>query len=116
MTRASRGRFQVNIPLEDEHWHLVMLQLAIREGKSVPDLLRPVVIAYLRRQLRNDAELAAAVANMEKSRSGARAKRRRRRNLAEVMPMVATDSRRPTNQTLRRKAIEQGDETRSPNQ
>ena len=116
MTRASRGRFQVNIPLEDEHWHLALLQLAIREGKSVPELLRPVVIAHLRRQLRNDAELAAAVANMEKSQSGARAKKRRRRNLAEVTPMVATDPKRPTNQALQRKAIGRGGETRSPPQ
>jgi len=116
MTRASRERFQVNVPLEDEHWHLVLLELAIREGKSVPELLRPVVVAYLRRQLRQDAMLAAAVANMEESRSGARDKRRRRRDLAEVMPMAATSRRpRPTNQARPGKAIGQGGTTRSPN-
>jgi hypothetical protein len=117
MTRASRERFQVNVPLEDEHWHLVLLQLAIREGRSVPELLRPVVVAYLKRQLRRDAKLAAAVANMEESRSGARDQRRRRRDLAEVMPMAATSQRpRPTNQARPRKAIGPGSTTRSPNQ
>jgi hypothetical protein len=117
MTRTSRERFQVNVPLEDEHWHLVLLQLAIREGKSVPELLRPVVVGHLRRQLRQDAKLAAAVANLEESRSGARDKKRRRRNLAEVMPMAATNPRpRPTNQPRPRKAIGPGGTTRSPNE
>jgi len=100
MTRASRERFQVNLPLEDEHWHLVLLQLAIREGKSVPELLRPVVVAYLKRQLQRDAKLAAAVASMEESRSEARRKKRQRQNLAEIRTMA------PTNHRRQRKAIE----------
>jgi hypothetical protein len=100
MTGASRERFQVNLPLEDEHWHLVLLQLAIREGKSVPELLRPVVVAYLKRQLQRDAKLAAAVASMEESRSEARRKKRQRQNLAEIRTMA------PTNQTRQRKAVE----------
>jgi hypothetical protein len=115
MTRASRERFQVNVPLEDEHWHLVLLQLTIREGKSVPELLRPVVIAYLKRELRKDAQLAAAVVNIGESRSGAREKRRRRRELAEVTPMAATSAeRRSTSQGWQRKAIGRATETRSP--
>jgi hypothetical protein len=107
MVRASRERFQVNVPLGDEHWHLVLLQLAIREGKSVPELLRPVVIAYLKRQLAADAKLAAAVANMEEARSEARDRRRRRRSLAEVTRMT------PASQRQQRKAVEQGRGTRS---
>jgi hypothetical protein len=115
MTRASRERFQVNVPLEDEYWHLVLLQLTIREGRSVPDLLRPVVVAYLKRELRKDAQLAAAVANIGESRSGAREKKRRRRKLAEVTPMAATNAeRRSPNQGWQGKAIGRGGEPRSP--
>jgi hypothetical protein len=115
MTRASRERFQVNVPLEDEHWHLVLLQLTIREGKSVPELLRPVVVAYLKRELRKDAKLAAAAASIGESRSGAREKKRRRRKLAEVTPMAAADDgRRSMNQGRQRKATGRGGETRSP--
>jgi hypothetical protein len=87
MPKASRRtteRFQVNVPLDNEHWHLVLLQLAIREGKSVPELLRPVIVAYLKRQLSADKQLAVAVASMEGSRHEAQEKSRRRRHLAEV--------------------------------
>jgi hypothetical protein len=88
VARASRERFQINVPLEEEHWHLALLQLAIRETKSVPEILRPVIVAYLKRQLSADEKLAAAVANMEAARSEARDKSRRRRNLAEVKKMT----------------------------
>lgn len=116
MTRASRERFQVNVPLEDEHWYLVLLELTIREGKSVPELLRPIVVAYLKREVRKDAKLAAAVANIEDSRSGAREKGRRRRNLAEVTQMAATsEGRRTVNLGRHRKAMRQGGGTTSPN-
>jgi hypothetical protein len=88
MARASRERFQVNVALEDEHWYLALLQLAIRDAKSVPEVLRPVIVAYLKRQLSADEKLAAAVVNMEAARSEARVKGRRRRNLADVRPMT----------------------------
>jgi hypothetical protein len=102
VAKASRERFQVNVPLEEEHWYLVLLQLAIRESKSVPELLRPVVVRYLKRQLAADPKLAIAVANIMESRSNARDRRRRRRNLAEVKPLP------PTRQKRRRETGEQG--------
>jgi hypothetical protein len=114
MTLASRDRFQVNVPLDDEHWHLVLLQLTIRDAKSVPELLRPVVVDYLKRQLRKDSKLAAAVANIEESRSEAREKKRGRQNLAEVRPMaMGSDGRRLTTNRRGRKVVEDGGETRS---
>jgi hypothetical protein len=91
MARASRQRFQVNVPLEDGHWHVALLQLAIRDGKSVPELLRPIIITYLKRQLTADPKLAAAVANIEESRSLALDKSRRRRNLAEIKTIRSGD-------------------------
>jgi hypothetical protein len=94
MARASRERFQVNVALEDEHWHLALLQLAIRDSKSVPDVLRPVIVAHLKRQLSADAKLAAAVANIEAAQSEARDKGRRRQNLAEVKTMTPARQRK----------------------
>lgn len=92
MTRVSRSdgqRFQVNVPLDDAHWHLVLLQLAIREGQSVPELLRPVIIRYLKRQLSADEQLAAAVKNLEESKRAASQRARRRRRLADVKELPA---------------------------
>jgi hypothetical protein len=107
MTRASRERFQVNVALEDEHWHLVLLQLAIREAKSVPEILRPVIVAYLKRQLLADEKLAAAVANMEAARSEARDRGRRRRNLAEVKTMTPSHrDKQRTGSTRGRKQVD----------
>lgn len=98
MARVSRQRFQVNVPLEDGHWHVALLQLAIRDGKSVPELLRPVIVAYLRRQLTADPKLAAAVTNIEESRSMALDKRRKRRNLAEIKA-IRPDDQSPVRKT-----------------
>jgi hypothetical protein len=88
MARASRERFQVNVTLEDEHWYLALLQVAIRDAKSVPEVVRRVIVAYLKRQLSADKKLAAAVANMEAARSDARERGRRSRKLAEVRTMT----------------------------
>lgn len=99
MTRASRAahqRFQVNVPLGAEHWHIALLQLAIRENKTVPELLRPVIIRYLKRQLSIDPQLAAAVRSLEESKATANEKDRRRRRLAQVMEIP--DSSRPPKQ------------------
>ena len=74
MTRnAPRGApvVQVNFTL-DPHWRLVLRLAAEADDVSVPDLLRPVVLRYLRSRLR-DEDLAEAVAHIEN------AKRSRRR-------------------------------------
>jgi hypothetical protein len=86
MARAGRsdGRFQVNVPLGDEHWHVALQQLSTRDGKSVPDLLRPVIVNFLKRKLAGDPKLAAAVEYLEQSRADARNRRQGNRNLAEV--------------------------------
>lgn len=93
-SREGRQRFQVNVPLDDEHWHIVLLQLAIREGRTVPELLRPVIIRYLKRQLSADAQLAAAVTSMEESKVAASRKERRRRRLAEVKEIPGNNRNR----------------------
>jgi hypothetical protein len=66
------GRYQVNVPLNEEHWHLVLTQLAIREEVSVPDLLRPVIIEFLERTLAADADLSAAVDSITRARAKSR--------------------------------------------
>jgi hypothetical protein len=94
MSREGRQRYQVNVPLGDEHWHIALLQLSIREGKTVPDLLRPVITGYLKRQLTADPKLAAAVQSLEEAKTAAGEKSRRRRRLAEVKEMPVIDRRR----------------------
>lgn len=64
-------RYQVNVPLNDAHWHLVLMQLALRDDTSVPELLRPVIIDFLRLRLEEDSDLAAAVQSLEQSKARA---------------------------------------------
>jgi hypothetical protein len=94
VSREGRQRYQVNVPLDDEHWYIALLQLAIREDKTVPDLLRPVIAGYLRRQLNADSSLAAAVKSLEEAKASASEKTRRRRHLADVKEMPVTDHKR----------------------
>ena len=78
--RAPTG-VQVNFTLEP-HWRLVLRLAAEADEVSVPDLLRPVVLRYLRHRLR-DPDLAEAVARIES------AKRSRRRVPDNVTDMPA---------------------------
>jgi hypothetical protein len=63
------GRYQVNVPLNDAHWHLALMQLSMRDEMSVPDLLRPVIISFLSRHLESDPDLEAAVAALERAKT-----------------------------------------------
>lgn len=62
-SRKSDGPQQVNFTL-DAHWRLVLRVVAEADDVSVPDLLRPVVIRYLRRRMR-DEDLREAVSRIE---------------------------------------------------
>jgi hypothetical protein len=62
-SHKSDGPQQVNFTL-DAHWRLVLRVVAEADDVSVPDLLRPVVVRYLRRRMRND-DLKEAVARIE---------------------------------------------------
>jgi hypothetical protein len=84
--RSDSERFQVNVPLDSEHWHLVLRLLTEREGSTVPELLRPVIIRFLRREEKKDVDLAEAVARLERSRETAQA-RRTSASLAHVTPI-----------------------------
>jgi hypothetical protein len=84
--RPDGERFQVNVPLESEHWHLVLRLLAEREGATVPELLRPVIVRFLRREESKDGNLAEAVVRLERSRELAQA-RRAGKPLAHVTPI-----------------------------
>jgi hypothetical protein len=94
VSRAGQQRYQVNVPLDDEHWYIALLQLSIREGQTVPELLRPIITGYLKRQLTADPNLAAAVRSLEEAKAAANDKTRRRRRLAEVKEMPVTERRR----------------------
>lgn len=96
--RSDGERFQVNVPLESEHWHLVLRLLAEREGSTVPELLRPVIIRFLRREETKDVDLAEAVSRLERSREVAQT-RRTGKPLAHVTPI-----RRPHTQQGRKSA------------
>jgi hypothetical protein len=65
-SRTTSANQQVNFTL-DPHWRLVLRIVAEADGVSVPDLLRPVVIRYLRRRMR-DEDLQEAVARIENVR------------------------------------------------
>lgn len=80
---------QVNFTL-DEHWRLALRLTAETDGVSVPELLRPLVIRYLKGRLR-DPDLAEAVARIEKSR---KARRQVPDNVAAISAPGA--KRRPT--------------------
>jgi hypothetical protein len=92
--RTDSERFQVNVPLDSEHWHLVLRLLAERDGATVPELLRPVIIRFLRSQERKDVDLAEAVARLERSREAAQA-RRTGVPLAHVTPIRRPHRQRP---------------------
>src|SRR5579872_1516301 len=62
-SRVSKQTRQVNFTL-DPHWLLVLRLTAEADGVSVPDLVRPVVMRYLRRRMRND-DLREAVSRIE---------------------------------------------------
>lgn len=71
-SRTSSSSQQVNFTL-DPHWRLVLRVVAEAEGLSVPDLLRPVVMRYLQRRMK-DEDLREAVRRIEshrRARSGA---------------------------------------------
>lgn len=94
MARASKGNTpvpQVNFTL-DAHWRLVLRLVAEADSVTVPDLLRPVVLRYLRGRLR-DKDLAEAVARIEKVQD---AKRRIPDNLAILPKNAAKTSPAPT--------------------
>ena len=93
VSRTGQQRYQVNVPL-DEHWHIALLQLSIREGQTVPELLRPVITRYLKRQLSADPNLAAAVESIEGAKAAADERSRRRQRLAEVKAMPVAERRR----------------------
>lgn len=57
---------QVNFTL-DPHWRLVLRLAAEADGVSAPDLIRPVVMRYLRRRMR-DEDLREAVSRIEQVR------------------------------------------------
>ena len=84
---------QVNFTL-DPHWRLVLRLAAEADGLSVPDLLRPVVLRYLKGRLR-DEDLAEAVARMERSR---RTRRRVPDNVAAIPRKPRASHRKPKQQ------------------
>lgn len=90
VARSSGSRCQVNVPLEDEHWYLVLQQLVIREGSSIPEVLRPVILAFLKRKVDRDPDLADAVSSIEKSRASALDRLQRRKKLAPVTDLTFT--------------------------
>jgi hypothetical protein len=92
--RPSQVRRQVNVPLDDEHWYLALQQLVLRERSTIPEVLRPVIVKFLKRKLDADPELAAAVANVEKSRMNAHDRARRQKKLAPVTEL-STAGRSP---------------------
>jgi len=70
--RAGGSGQQVNFTL-DQHWRLVLRLAAEADGVSVPDLVRPVILRYLRNRMRNEdlREAVARIEQVKRSRRGA---------------------------------------------
>ena len=65
-SRRAEGAQQVNFTL-DPHWRLVLRVVAEADGVTAPELIRPVVLRYLRNRMRNE-DLKEAVARIERVR------------------------------------------------
>jgi hypothetical protein len=65
-SREAKPSHQVNFTL-DAHWQLALRLVAAADEVSVPDLVRPVIVRYLRNRLRED-DLREAVARIERVR------------------------------------------------
>jgi hypothetical protein len=63
-SRENKQAHQVNFTL-DPHWRLVLRLAAEADGVSAPDLIRPVIMRYLRNRMRNE-DLREAVARIER--------------------------------------------------
>jgi hypothetical protein len=70
-SRRARTGQQINFTL-DPHWRLVLRLAAEADGMSVPDLIRPVVMRYLRSRMRNEdlREAVARIEQVKRSRRG----------------------------------------------
>lgn len=88
-SRPGNAGQQVNFTL-DPHWRLVLRIAAEVDGVSVPELLRPLVVRYLRRRMSNP-DLAEAVARVEGLR---RTKARIPDNIALLPGQSSSKSRR----------------------
>ena len=101
-SRRVRTGQQVNFTL-DAHWRLVLRLAAEADNVSAPDLIRPVVMRYLRYRMR-DEDLREAVARME------HAKRSRRGTPDNVTPLSDV-----TRKSGRKRAEPQRDEDHPAN-
>jgi hypothetical protein len=81
-SRRARTGEQVNFTL-DPHWRLVLRLAAEADDVSAPDLIRPVIMRYLRNRMR-DEDLREAVERIEK------VKRSRRGVPDNITPMPKT--------------------------
>ena len=88
-SRASTHSQQVNITL-DSHWRLVLRVVAEADGVSVPEVLRPVVMRYLKRRMQ-DEDLREAVSRIESLR---RARNRVPDNITSLPGTRRTDGKR----------------------
>lgn len=86
-------RPQINVPI-DAVLMDVAVQLAVRDQSSVGAVLRPVIEGHLRRQLKNDENLRAAVEAIERSRQASKRRRDRSLGHAEVTPLAGRPPQR----------------------
>lgn len=78
---------QVNVPLDDYH-ALVLAQVVIRDERSIPEILRPVIETFLDAQVAEDSDLRNAVAAMARSRR----RRRSRERVSNLTPRLRQDT------------------------
>lgn len=93
---ASPGREQINITV-DAAVARALRVIAVRDGKSVPDLLRPSVERFVRARLKRDADLAASVNKLEASIVAEGEKRRRRGGGASISELRRERTAKPHN-------------------
>jgi hypothetical protein len=95
---ASRGKEQINLSVDSATARALRL-IAVRDGKSVPDLLRPGIERLVRHRLKHDADLAESARALESSVAAEQS--RRRRGVAPVTDLKRRDPPPPEKRPLR---------------
>jgi hypothetical protein len=94
-------RPQVNVPLDDELMDVVAVLVA-RDHTSAGTVLRTPVAAYLRRRVKQDPDLAAAVESIRRSRTAESDRRLRKSSHAEIRSLPMSSPKKAVRRSQRR--------------
>jgi hypothetical protein len=91
---ASHGKEQINLTVDAATARALRL-IAVRDGTSVQELLRPRVERLVRDRLKRDSDLTESLRALESSIGAEDNRRRRRRGVAKVSELKRGSRRTP---------------------